>query len=82
VEEEEIKISPDENIKKETISKLQLPVIKIPKGKVSDISRLLNYIQTKFENIEIRIVAEEGEIEKEDYENKIKEALRQLGIDI
>jgi len=82
VEEEEIKISPDENIKKETISKLELPVIKIPKGKVSDISRLLNYLQTKFENIEIRIVAEEGEIEKEDYENKIKEALRQLGIDI
>ena len=82
VEEEEIKISPDENIKKETISKLQLPVIKIPKGKVSDISRLLNYLQTKFENIEIKIVAEEGEIEKEDYENRIKEALRQLGIDI
>ncbi|HPC57347.1 MAG TPA: hypothetical protein PLP10_05845, partial [Caldisericia bacterium] len=81
-EEEEIKTSYDENIKKETISKLQLPVIKIPKGKVSDISRLLNYLQTKFENIEIRIVAEEGEIEKEDYENKIKEALRQLGIDI
>ncbi len=82
MEEEEIKISPDENIKKETINKLGLPVIKIPKGKVSDISRLLNYLQTKFENIEIRIVAEEGEIEKEDYENKIKETLRQLGIDI
>jgi len=81
-EEEEIKTSYDENIKKETISKLQLPVIKIPKGKVSDISRLLNYLQTKFENIEIKIVAEEGEIEKEDYENRIKEALRQLGIDI
>jgi len=27
-------------------------------------------------------VAEEGAIEKEDYENKIKEALRQLGIEI
>lgn len=81
-EEEEIKISPEENIKKETISKLELPVIKIPKGKASDISRLLNYLQTKFENIEIKIVAEEGEIEKEDYENKIKETLRQLGIDI
>lgn len=82
MEEEEIKTSYDENAKKETISKLELPVIKIPKGKTSDISRLLNYLQTKFENIEIKIVAEEGEIEKEDYENKIKETLRQLGINI
>ena len=56
--------------------------IEIPLGKVSDISRILNYLQTKFQTIRIDIDAKNGEISKQDYENKIKEALKQLGIDI
>lgn len=54
----------------------------IPKGKTSDVMRIVNYLQQKFEKIEISIKAQEGEISKQDYENKIKEALRQLGIDM
>lgn len=72
----------DEKERKESISRLELPLMKIPKGKVSQILGLLNYLQSKFDSIEIKIVAEEGAIEKEDYENKIKEALRQLGSEI
>lgn len=72
----------NEKERKESISRLELPLIKIPKGKVSQILGLLNYLQSKFDSIEIKIVAEEGVIKKEDYENKIKEALRQLGIEI
>ncbi|MEM5777621.1 MAG: AAA family ATPase [Candidatus Aenigmatarchaeota archaeon] len=68
--------------KKESISRLELPLIKIPKGKVSQILGLLNYIQSKFDDVKIKITAEEGFIEKEDYENKIKETLKQLGINI
>ncbi|MEM2381984.1 MAG: DUF499 domain-containing protein [Candidatus Pacearchaeota archaeon] len=72
----------DEKSQKETITRLELPLIKIPKGRVSQILGLLNYIQSKFDDVEIKIVAHGGSIEKEDYENKIKEALKQLGIDI
>jgi len=72
----------DQKSKKEAILKLELPLIKIPKGKVSQILGLLNYIQSKFDDVEIKIVAQEGSIDKDDYENKIKEALKQLGIDL
>lgn len=71
----------DEISKKETLQRLEFS-IEVPKGKVADILRLLNFIQSKFDKVEIKVVAEEGEIDKEDYENKIKEALKQLGIEI
>ncbi|MEM5813279.1 MAG: hypothetical protein QXU71_02890, partial [Candidatus Aenigmatarchaeota archaeon] len=72
----------NEKSQKETITRLDLPLIKIPKGRVSQILGLLNYIQSKFDDVEIKIVAQNGAIEKKDYENKIKEALKQLGINI
>ncbi|RMD67803.1 hypothetical protein D6817_00490 [Candidatus Pacearchaeota archaeon] len=70
-----------EEEKKETISKLELPLIKIPKGKVSQLLGLLNFLQSKFDNLEIKIAANEGEMDKRDYENKVKEALKQLGVE-
>ncbi len=72
----------DRTSKKELISSLELPLMPIPKGKVAQILGLLNYIQTKFNNVEIKITASDGAIEKDDYENKIKEALKQMGIDL
>ena len=54
----------------------------IPKGKVSGIMGILNLLQLKFEDVKIEISATDGEISESDYENKIKEALIQLGIDI
>jgi hypothetical protein len=42
----------------------------------------LNYIQTKFDTIEIKIDASDVTIEESEYEDNIKEALKQLGIDI
>ena len=66
--------------KKEIISQLELPPMKIPKGKVSQILGLLNYFQSKFDDVEIIIKAEKGYIDKRDYERKIKEVLRQLGL--
>ncbi|MCX7984142.1 MAG: ATP-binding protein, partial [Bacteroidetes bacterium] len=53
----------------------------IPKGKVSDVSRIINYLQNQFETILVTIKAGGGKISKQDYENKILEALRQLGIE-
>jgi len=53
--------------------------IEVPKGKASDVMRMLTYLQTKFNKITIEIKATEGQISKQDYENKIKETLIQLG---
>ena len=55
---------------------------KIPKGKVSDIFRIVNLIQTQFESVHIDIKATGGSISKQDYQNKIIEALQQLNIEL
>lgn len=55
---------------------------KIPKGKVSGIMGIMNYLQTKFQNLEIELTATEGQISDQDYEDKIKEALRQLEVEL
>jgi len=68
-------------IKKE-ISKINIPKFILPKGKVSSLLGLLNYIQTKFEKIQIKIEASEGGIDEGEYQDNIKEALKQIGIDI
>lgn len=68
-------------IKKE-ISKINIPKFVLPKGKVSGLLGLLNYIQTKFEKIQIIIEASEGGIDEGEYQDNIKEALKQIGIDI
>ncbi len=57
---------------------VEIPPIKVPKGKVSSILGIMNYLQSKFEDLEIKIVAKEGSITKQEYEDKIKEALRQI----
>ncbi len=50
-------------------------------GKLSDITQMLRYINSKFKDVKINITiqANNGEISKEDYDNKIKETLIQLG---
>lgn len=54
----------------------------IPKGKVSDIMRILNYLQSQFKTLEIELIATDGRISNQDLEDKVKEAFRQLGIEI
>lgn len=55
---------------------------KIPKGRVHNVFSMVNYLQNKFENIEISIKATEGKITKQDYEDIILEALRQIGVEV
>jgi hypothetical protein len=55
---------------------------KVPRGRISEIMRTMNYLQTKFQSLEIEIRATDGHISQEDFINKIKEALLQLGIDL
>lgn len=79
VEETELKLEPK---KLQEIPKRQSVLLKfnVPKGKVNDIMRIVNYLQEKFNKINIRIEAKDGEISEKDYENKIEEAFKQLGI--
>jgi len=54
----------------------------VPKGKVAQIMGVMNLLQSKFGYLEIEIVATDGQISEQDYEDKIKESFRQLGIEI
>ncbi len=53
----------------------------VPKGKVANIMGVMNLLQSKFESLEIELTASDGEITEQDYEDKIKETFRQLGIE-
>jgi hypothetical protein len=54
----------------------------VPAGKVSQIMPMMHFLQSKFEGLRLTINATKGSISDEEYENKIKETLRQLGIKI
>ena len=53
----------------------------VPKGKVAQIMGVMNLLQSKFDILEIEIDATNGEISDQDYEDKVKESFRQLGIE-
>lgn len=55
---------------------------KIPKGRIYDILRTMNLLQSKFNTLEIELTAKDGSISEQAYENAIKETFRQLGIDV
>ncbi len=54
----------------------------VPKGKVSNIMGIMNFLQNKFNSLEVELTAKEGGITKQEFEDKIEEAFRQLGIKI
>jgi len=53
----------------------------VPRGKVSQLMGMMSFLQSKFQGLHITVKAFEGSISEEDYTNKIKETLKQLGID-
>jgi hypothetical protein len=55
---------------------------RIPRGKVSQIMGLMNYLQSKFQQLELQIRAKEGSMSEEEYAAKIREALQMAGIDL
>jgi predicted AAA+ superfamily ATPase len=54
----------------------------LPKGKVANIMGVMNFLQSRFGKLQIELLAGNGEISEQDYEDKIKEAFRQLGIEV
>jgi hypothetical protein len=55
---------------------------KIPKGRVYDILRTINLLQSKFNTLEIELTAKDGSISEQAYENTVKETFRQLNIEV
>ncbi|PLV56044.1 ATP-binding protein [Thermotoga sp. SG1] len=58
--------------------------LKVPIGQTSTVTRILNYLKDRFSRVTVTvsIQAEDGGLEKSDYEDRILEALRQSGINI
>jgi len=54
----------------------------VPKGKVAGLMGVMNLLQHRFNRLEIVLSAAGGWISEQDYEDKIREAFRQLGIEV
>ncbi|OPX61890.1 ATP-binding protein [Methanoregula sp. PtaB.Bin085] len=54
----------------------------IPMGKVSNILGVINFLTNRFKNVDIIINAQDGSLSEQDYENKIKEAFEQIGVEL
>jgi len=54
----------------------------VPKGKVAGLMGVMNLLQHKFNRLEVVLAVDEGEISEQEYEDKIQEAFRQLGIEV
>lgn len=55
---------------------------RIPRGKVSDVAKIMGVLQLNFHHIEVELKATEGEMSQNDYENRVSEAFSQLGIEV
>lgn len=69
------------DLKAKTKNKVQLK-FQVPKGKISNIMGVMNLLQNKFETLKMELIACDGNISEQDYEDKIKEAFRQMGIEL
>jgi hypothetical protein len=80
-EDEELKAKGKE---KKTYSKIFLKLDVHPTGKFSNIYNMMKLINEKFQKVslKIEISAEEGKISKSDYEDKIKETIKQEGLKV
>jgi hypothetical protein len=54
----------------------------VPRHKISQIMGINNYLESKFQSLHMTITAKEGTLTEDEYSNKIREALRQLGVDL
>jgi len=79
LEEEPRKVSSEERTLKELNLKLKVPI-----GQMSTIAKIVNHLNRKFSTceVEVNIRAKDGEIERNEYENGIREALKQAEIEI
>ncbi len=80
-ESEKVDTPEEHGLNKEKHFRLSLNFI-LPKGKVASLMGIMNYLQSKYEVLNLEINATHGEITEQEYEEKILEALRQTGIEL
>jgi hypothetical protein len=49
---------------------------------MSDIWQVVRLLQSKFGRLEVELLADNGEMSEQDYEDKVKEAFHQLGVEL
>lgn len=54
----------------------------VPKGKVSSLMGVLNFLQSRYNRVEISLNLGDGQLSEQEFEDKVKEAFRQMGIEI
>ncbi|MDO9129171.1 MAG: DUF499 domain-containing protein [Anaerolineales bacterium] len=54
----------------------------VPKGKVSSLMGVLNFLQSRYNRLELSVNVGDGQLTEQEYEDKVKEAFRQMGIEI
>lgn len=54
----------------------------VPKGKVSSLMGVLNFLQSRYNHVEISLNLGDGHLSEQEFEDKVKEAFRQMGIEI
>jgi hypothetical protein len=54
----------------------------VPKGKVSSLMGVLNFLQSRYNRVEISLNLGDGQLSEQEFEDRVKEAFRQMGINI
>jgi len=54
----------------------------VPKGQVSSLLGVLNFLQQKFNHLEITLRATDGAMSEQEYRDKVEEAFRQMGVEL
>ena len=54
----------------------------MPQGKVSGLMGVLHLLQLRFGRLGLVVSADRGEMSEQEYEDKVQEAFRQLGIEM
>ncbi|MCZ7547634.1 MAG: hypothetical protein M5U11_00550 [Anaerolineales bacterium] len=54
----------------------------VPKGKVSSLMGVFNFLQSRYNHVEISLNLGDGHLSEQEFEDKVKEAFRQMGIEI
>lgn len=58
--------------------RLRFPV---PKGKVASLMGIMNFLQSRFNHMEITLHVEQGSLSEQEYEDKVKETFQQMGVE-
>ncbi len=56
--------------------------LKVPKGKVATLMGVMNYLQSKFETLEVTLQASDGSLTDQELQDKVMEAFDQAGIHV